>query len=165
MDAKTARECFLYEKNTGRLVWKSRPVHHFKTPAACRAVNRRCAGKEAGLIKSNGYRYVRAFGKDYQAHRVAWLLVRGEWPEQIDHRNRIRCDNRWPNLRDVTGLENHQNMSPYANNKSGTPGVHWCKTHRKWVAKITRLKRRRTLGHFIDIADAVRARLSAEREN
>lgn len=164
MDAITARECFKYEKLTGRLVWRVRPASHFKSPGACKAINSRCAGTEAGVIKSNGYRYVGVGGKEYGAHRVAWLVVTGEWPDEIDHRNRIRSDNRWRNLRNVSGLANHQNMSKYSSNRSGTPGVHWCRTVGKWAAKITRNKRRVSLGYHARKADAVRARKRAEME-
>lgn len=164
MDAKYVRECFLYEANTGRLVWKARPFSHFKKLYACKAFNNRFALTEAGCVKSNGYRYVRIDGKDYTAHRLVWLLVHGRWPEQVDHINRIRSDNRLLNLREVSNLENHQNMSEYANNSSGVPGVHWCSTHKKWVAKITIFKKVRRLGYFTNKSDAIAARKSAEEE-
>lgn len=62
-------------------------------------------------IGNNGYRYVSA-GKTarYQlAHRVAYLLMEGAWPERgmhIHHVNAIKTDNRWDNLRLAAPREN-----------------------------------------------------------
>ena len=115
-------------------------------------------------MKSNGYAYVRISGTDYLAHRIVWLIFHGYWPETVDHINRIRSDNRICNLRDVSNLENHQNMSKYASNSSGVTGVHWCKTNRVWVAKITIFKKVRKLGNFTHKADAIAARKLAEKK-
>lgn len=48
----------------------------------------------------------------FKAHRLAWLLVTGAWPDaEIDHRNGRRHDNRWLNLRQATRLQNCHNRS------------------------------------------------------
>ena len=55
---------------------------------------------------NDGYIQIKIKQKIYQAHRLAWLYVYGEWPKgQIDHINGIRDDNRIENLRDVTNRE------------------------------------------------------------
>jgi hypothetical protein len=57
----------------------------------------------------------------------------GKWPElEVDHINRIRDDNRWCNLRDVSRAINAQNMPLYKNNTSGHTGVCWNKKFNKW---------------------------------
>ena len=162
MTPEQASTCLLYEKNTGRLVWRLRPTAHFKTDRTRRAWNSRWALKEAGTVKSNGYRYIRVFSRDYLAHRLAFLIVERRWPEEIDHGNRIRCDNRWANLQEVTCAENHQNMSRYRSNRSGTPGVHWCKTVGKWCAKITLHDRRIHIGYYDEKDAAILARKTYE---
>jgi len=44
------------------------------------------------------------------AHRIIWLLVKGEWPKEfLDHKNGIRTDNRIENLRECNMAQNHAN--------------------------------------------------------
>jgi hypothetical protein len=69
------------------------------------------AGKIAGSIKDNGYRYIGLPRRKYKASRLAYLMCFGEWPaNMIDHRNRIRDDDRLHNLRDATCAENNTNV-------------------------------------------------------
>ena len=47
----------------------------------------------------------------YKAHILVWLFETGRWPNlQIDHINGIRRDNRFINLREVTQIQNSQNV-------------------------------------------------------
>ncbi|KRG39126.1 hypothetical protein ARC78_15015 [Stenotrophomonas pictorum JCM 9942] len=83
-------------------------------------------GSVAGKVDSHGYRSIGLDGKHYRAHRVAWLLQTGAWPEmQIDHRNGDRLDNRWENLREVTPQENQQNCCIPHRNPHGYVGVRY----------------------------------------
>ena len=61
-------------------------------------------------------------------HQLVWVICRGEWPEQIDHINGNKQDNRIENLRTVTSIENDQNRlwTWKPNSKSGLPGVFRC---------------------------------------
>ena len=91
----------------------------------CATWNTRYAGKEAFVaISALGYKEGPFLGKHYKAHRIIWKLVNGHEPKgQIDHINGVRADNRFANLRDVTGSENQRNAGVRCDNKSGTPGV------------------------------------------
>lgn len=70
-------------------------------------------GQVAGHVDGG---YVRFYhrGRQYFAHRVAWALHYGKWPEHtIDHINRIKTDNRISNLRDVPQSVNNTNKGKY----------------------------------------------------
>lgn len=83
--------------------------------------------KVAGTVRSDGHIQIRINGVGYQAHRLAWLYVTGEWPKcVIDHINRVTGDNRFINLRDVSISENTLNHGIYKackNNKLGERGI------------------------------------------
>ena len=72
-------------------------------------------GQIAGYVnKGDGYIRFEHRGEQYVAHRVAWALHHGDWPEHtIDHINRDRSDNRLENLRDVPQAVNNTNKSAY----------------------------------------------------
>lgn len=122
------------------------------------------AGDLAGYPDGAGYTQIRLDNKQYRSHRLAWLYMYGEWPEeQIDHINRNRLDNRICNLRDVTNKQNMQNAGKYSNNASGHTGVYWNKRDSKWQAKIKHNRKNISLGYFDKLEDAVAARKAAEK--
>lgn len=82
------------------------------------------AGEKAGTL-SNGYVAIGLDGVNHRANRLAWLYMTGEWPKAfVDHKNRIKSDNRWENLRELSNTQNMQNVAkPNANNSTGYRGV------------------------------------------
>tara|TARA_R110000765_G_scaffold420917_1_gene526341 strand:- start:671 stop:1096 length:426 start_codon:yes stop_codon:yes gene_type:complete len=116
----------------------------------------------AGKRRTDGYRDIRVDGVSYKSHRIAWLLVYEAFPpNDIDHINGIRDDNRLVNLRAATSLENHRNMRLHPSNKSGFCGVCWSKTIQRWCADISVYGKNIRLGAFTDKADAIAARQAA----
>lgn len=121
------------------------------------------SGKRAGTKHRLGYRNVVVDGKGYAEHRLAWLLVHGQWPEHdLDHINRVRDDNRLRNLRPATRSENCQNQPVRKSNKSGTTGVYLHGLSGKWAASINIAKKQRHLGLFDSVDQAIAARKAAE---
>ncbi len=121
-------------------------------------------GDVAGCPNGDGYLLIMVQSRLYKAHRLAWLYVSGEWPEdQIDHINRNRSDNRITNLREVSHKQNQQNRSKPSNSTSGHPGVSWYKRYYKWVARITHNYKLIHLGYFTDREEAIAARKAAEK--
>lgn len=125
--------------------------------------NARYPGTIAGRSKNGGYRIIRIDGREYRAHRLAWLHFYGRWPAQpIDHINRNPDDNSIANLRECTLSENQHNRRRPRNNTSGLTGVSWDKTNRKWIAQICIRGKRKNLGRFDSRKDAHQAYLSAK---
>ncbi len=122
------------------------------------------AGAVAGWICSNsGYRIITIDGRKCRAHRLAVLYMHGKLPtKEVDHRNGIRADNRWDNLREASRQENCQNRSASKKNTSGFPGVTWDASRRKWVAQVKAERRNHYLGRFDCPAKAHAAYLAAK---
>jgi hypothetical protein len=122
-------------------------------------------GDVAGSKDSNGYLRIYIDKNFYLVHRLVWLYVHGYFPENdIDHINRITCDNRLCNLRHVSRSCNLRNNGNPCTNTSGIKGVHWDKKAGKWVSSICNNKKVRYLGGFDNLLDAAKARLVAEEK-
>lgn len=113
------------------------------------------AGRMAGNLRSDGYLMIQISGKNYRAHRLAFLFMTGEFPtDMCDHINGIRDDNRWVNLRQATRAENNRNRAISLANTSGIKGVCWDKLAGKWQAQICTNSKNEHLGYFTTLADA-----------
>lgn len=88
----------------------------------------------------------------------------GEWPNEIDHINHVRDDNRWINLRDGTRSDNQKNASMRTDNKSGFLGVSWSNEVNKWRAQAMVNHKVKSLGYFDDKFEAICARASANNK-
>lgn len=158
------RSLFEYDPETGVLTWKWRPREHFNSNRSWNGTNTRCAGKVAGVLRANGYIELGIDCRLYKAHRIIWLWMTGDMPDEIDHDDGIRDNNRFSNLKNGTHGGNMMNKSKRRDNKSGVCGVGWHKTDRRWVAFITINGKQKRLGGFVNKDDAIAARLAAEEE-
>jgi hypothetical protein len=154
------RKRLAYDASTGQLVWKQvTPCHHL-TKKACAIINKKYAGQAAAsAVNAWGYRITRIQGRGLLAHRVAWAIYYGSWPNgELDHIDGDKLNNRITNLRDVDGTTNRRNMPRQRNNTSGVTGVN--KNGNKWVARIGAGARgkRINLGAFESKEDAIAAR-------
>lgn len=155
-----------YNPDSGAVTWLKRPRELFKTQRSFRTWNSRFAGKIAGnTVKGKDgkcYLQIGLFGKTTQLHRVIWVYMTGEEPDQVDHENGNGTDNRWFNLRDVDNAENGKNQRLSSNNTSGISGVSWFKPLGKWFAYIMINGKRVSLKYHDHIFEAACARKSAE---
>lgn len=128
MTVETAlRDAFTYNPETGDLFASS--------------------GNPAGCLTRAGYRQVSYKGEKILAHRLAFLLVTGEWPcALVDHINGIRSDNRWCNLRAASRAENQWNRKLSRDSLSGVKGV--SSNASKWRARLLVRGRLRHLGTY-----------------
>lgn len=111
----------------------------------------RKTGKKAGTLHHTGYTQISINDKQYNAHRLMFMLHYGWVPEVIDHVDGDRSNNKIDNLRLATWSQNLQNMKLRPTNKSGVKNVSWCKTKKKWVVQLSINKRQTNLGRFDDL--------------
>lgn len=134
-----------YDADTGEFRW---------------AVSRRgcSAGSVAGTTSVYGYRVIKLGRKSFRAHRLAWYLAHGAWPEgEVDHINCDPMDNRLCNLRVVDRAGNSQNRRrAHRDSSHGLLGATWNCQHKRWQSKIVARKVRHHLGYF-DTAEAAHA--------
>lgn len=146
------REVLRYDPETGEFTW-------------LQAGKGRRVGAVAGSSKgTESYWQINFDRYNYLAHRLAWLYMTGEWPAEVDHRNRVKSDNRWANLRLASHKQNCENVGMRKHNTSGARGVYLQKNGR-WQAYITSNKTRFHLGRFDDFEAAVAARRLAEEKH
>ena len=145
------KEHLLYNKNTGIFYWN---------------VNRQKIqkGSIAGGLSSEGYIQIRVLGKKMSAHRMAWLLHYGTLPNNIDHINGIKTDNRIENLREATQSENMRNYAHNTKNTSDYKNVVWNKKAFKWQVGLRVEGKKKHIGLFNSINEAVEAAQSARQQ-
>jgi hypothetical protein len=120
-------------------------------------------GDIAGTFDDDGYVNIKIDGKSHRAHRLAFMWMAGSFPpDEVDHINRIRDDNRWCNLRNVTHRENCQN-SKINNNFIG---VHFHKEANKWNVRSSQVEgQSKYLGLFKTHLAACYARWAYDNSN
>jgi uncharacterized protein YeaC (DUF1315 family) len=142
-----AKELVSYDPSDGRIIWR----HNYH---------------EVGCKSKRGYRYVYIGGVSCLAHRVAWLLHTGRWPDgPLDHINGIKDDNRFCNLRCVTLSENqHNQRKAHTKSKTGLLGVFWSGERQRYFSRISVDGKRIHLGYFNDQQQARRAYVIAKQK-
>jgi hypothetical protein len=156
-----------YSPETGEFSWRTRSVSSFSPTGrggqagTAARWNGKYAGKPAFSADVQGYRHGRVNGVLVRAHRVAWAMHYGEWPNgQVDHINGDRSDNRIANLRVVDAHGNARNAKLRSDNSTGVSGV-YKNAHGSWVAQIGSGPNRKYLGSFGSIRQASIARKTA----
>lgn len=111
--------------------------------------NRVKVGGVCGFVDVDGYRRIRVDGKLYLAHRLAWFYMHGRWPlDEVDHRDGIRDNNRWSNLRSAGRFQNAWNMRSGKPNSTGYRGVSLNRKSGRYEAAIHAARQRHHLGTF-----------------
>lgn len=136
-----------YSPDTGRFIWRSG----------------KRAGQEAGFGRARGRIQICIAGRNYYAHRLAWVYVNGVEPAGvIDHANGNALDNRIGNLRDTSQSGNLENQRrARRDNSTGLLGV--SEKRGKWRAAIKVHGKTKHLGTFASADEAHAAYLAAKR--
>lgn len=141
-----------YDEKTGIFRWKETSSKKMKP------------GSIAGTKDNYGYIYITYKGNKYKAHRIAYAFIYEFLPEEIDHINRNKEDNRIINLSPSDNKKNKKNKSKSINNTSGVNGVYWHSRENKYQASIGHNGKLIHLGYFDCISDAEKARLKANHK-
>lgn len=148
LTADEVRAIIDYNPTTGEFRWK---VKRYKSASK--------PGDPCGCITRPRGEHIISIGSppgnQYKAHRIAWLIMTGEWPsEQIDHKDGDPSNNRWANLRPSSHIENQQNRPKLSNNTSGYKGVSLHRPSGKYFAMIRYDGQQHFLGAFDSAAEA-----------
>lgn len=141
-----------YESSTGNFIWKSDSRNNPRK------------GKVAGY-KKDGYVVIETNRKAIRAHRLAWYLEYGEVPDEIDHINGIKSDNRISNLRKSNRNQNCYNRKARSDSGTGVKGVHFSKANGKFKADATVNKKRFHLGYFLTMEEAEKTVIKFREEH
>jgi hypothetical protein len=158
LTAQRLRELLNYDADTGLFTWR--------VTIGCghrREQVKRRAGDNAGYVNADGYVMIGIEGREYRAHRLAWLYMKGEWPASLlDHKNREKADNRWDNLREADKSVNSQNvLGARSSNRTGLQGVSY--QANGYFARIRLNGAVTYLGRFKSADEAHQAYLTAKR--
>ena len=148
------------------LIWKKRPLSHFRAEKYMKGWNSKFSGKVAGTESSgDGYIQVYVDNKPVKAHRIIWEIVNGNIPEcmVIDHINHDRKDNRIENLRLTMPIENSRNQTRRKTNTSGFNGVSFNKKCDKYESYMNVDGKKKLIGLFSSAIEASEARIAASQ--
>lgn len=117
-------------------------------------------GAVAGSYDKDGYVMIMINRQKFRAGRLAFLYMKGKWPREVDHKNGVRADNAWLNLRESTRCENIVN-SERPLGESGLRGVKFDPKTSTWRSRIAFGGYREWLGPFGTKEEAYAAYLAA----
>ena len=94
------------------------------------------------------------YGKPYLTHQLIFLMFHGYLPEEIDHIDCNKLNNKISNLRPTTKSQNQWNRNNYSSNRTGVKGVGFDKSAFKFRARCQVNGKQYYLGLFKTVAEA-----------
>jgi hypothetical protein len=145
-----------YDPVTGRFRWgrHGRPSKRGFKPAM--------AGRDACVGLGRTYLGINILDEQFYAHRLAWWMTHGRWPEVIDHISGVTTQNNIENLRECTKQQNSCNRAVRRGNKTGVSGVRRSQNGKRFEALIGVRGEQIFLGSFDSLEEAAIARHAAE---
>lgn len=149
MDRNEILSNLIYQPANGIFRWKRR------------SGGKATRGRLAGSVNSRGYVCIKVNGKNMTAHRIAFYLLHGWLPEEVDHIDGDKLNNSAVNLRASSKSQNQHNSRMRKDNSSGVKGVHWDSKNNLWVATVRCAGVRHGCGTYKSKFDAACAVFSA----
>ena len=149
--AERVRELFDYDPDTGL----------FTRRIAIGYRGRFRKGDIPGTDNKNGYIRIIVDYKKYYAHRLAWLHVFGYLPDEIEHIDNNKSNNRIVNLRSATHAQNSSN-APKRRRNAGLKGAYPYKG--RWKSSIASAGKQIHLGVFDTAEEAHDAYVAAAKK-
>lgn len=88
-------------------------------------------------LDSYGYRTVKIHKKTYKAHRLVFLLSGVNMSnKEVDHRDNVRNNNVWTNLRVVSKEQNQANSLIRKDSTTGIKGLSFHKKKKLWIGRV-----------------------------
>ena len=100
-------------------------------------ITRKSNGKVIGGVTAQGYLSAYVGGKPRLLHRLAFEIMEGRSPRsQIDHIDRVRTNNVWSNLREVSVSQNSFNRGPNRNRNVLYKNVYYIPKLKRYRVKM-----------------------------
>jgi hypothetical protein len=121
--------------------------------------------RNPGTVSNRGYLMLNLCGRQCSAHRLAFLIMTGRWPENhVDHIDGNRLNNAWANLRDVKRQTNNENVrKARKDSHTGYLGARK-RPNGTFYAAITVNRKGIWLGTFKTVEEAHHVYLEAKRQ-
>lgn len=142
-------------ENMIRIGYKYDPITGFIFGLNSNIILSKCDKGYIRFIVNFGNGYKNPIRKTIRGHRFAFYYIYKYIPEQVDHINRIKDDNRIVNIRDVDNGKNQFN-------RKNTKGYSFNKNYNKFNARIIFNKKYKSLGYYDTEEEAHSAYLKAK---
>jgi hypothetical protein len=147
-------ECFNHNEE-GDLIWKDRPLHHFKDNKAKNLFKNSLKSDLVGNLDRQGYVTTKIKGETYRLNKLIYFMYNNYMPTKdkyIIHLNGNRSDNRIENLK-LVDKENNIEIDK--------TGVYYYKRLNKFSSFVDRGKVRTLIDYYDTEEEAIEAREKA----
>jgi hypothetical protein len=117
----------------------------------------RLSNRRLGYRNKDGYFIAQWRHHKMYLHRMIFLYHHGYLPEQVDHIDGNKGNNKIENLRAANNALNMHNTVKRKDNTSGIKGVWYCKRSQRWIAEFVFNKKKTHVGSFLSKEEAAQA--------
>lgn len=135
----------------GLLIWRKRS----ELSRTDKTFNTKFSGNKVGSVAKTGYLETRIKGTAWLVHRLVFLFHHNYLPDNVDHINGIKTDNRIENLRSCTVAQNMHNAKGKSSKTNDLPKGVFYDRRGRYRVQISYNKKIYWGGYHSDIDEAV----------